>query len=136
MVLTDGELTDIDEISPRSVDSDEDMAILQKWKVECDGLAKGHSRAFRIYKMLNDTATFLSIGLSATSGIATISLTAAAFGPTIIIPIIAGASGIIVGSIVAMAKGMAKKKCTIITNRRPSTEKWPETSGKRTLLGA
>jgi hypothetical protein len=104
--LTDIANVDVNEASPRSVDSVEDLAILQRWKEECDSLARGHSRAFHIYKTLNNTATFLSIGLSASTGIASLSLTAVALGPVAIVPIIVGASGIIVGSIVALAKGM------------------------------
>jgi hypothetical protein len=55
---------------------------------------------------MNHTCTFLSIGISGASGIATISLTIAALGPTLLLPLVAGVSSIIVGSIVALGKAM------------------------------
>jgi hypothetical protein len=104
--LTD--ICEIDESSPRgSTDSDEDIALLQKWKEECETAATGHAKAYRIYKLLNDTCTTLSITISGASGIATIVLTAAALGPTIFLPLIAGISSIVVGSLVAIGRAMS-----------------------------
>ena len=114
MTITEISLPAIDEsYSPsRSVSdtTEEDVAILKKWKEDCLLSAAGHQKAFRLYKMMNNVCTTLTIGLSACSGIIVIVLTASMFDPTMVLPIVSGTTSIVVGSILAAGKSMEIEK--------------------------
>ena len=116
----------IEDPSPRrkSMDSscsEEDIAILRKWKQDFNSAATGHKWAYEIYRLMNNVCTSMTIGISACSGICTIVLTASMLDPTLILPIVSGASSIVVGSLLALGRSMDLEHKMFLHNEHSAT---------------
>jgi hypothetical protein len=84
----------------------EDTAILREWREECDRAAVENAKLSKMYRVMGNCCAGFSIGISATSGVATIALAAVALAPTIMVPIVTGVASIVVGSLVAVGKSL------------------------------
>ena len=84
--------------------SEEEVALLEKWKRDCKAAADMHRKAYRLYKTGSHICSSVSIGLSSISGIVTIVLTATLAAPPI--AIVSGVASVAVSTILAVGSAM------------------------------